>query len=147
MIAVAMSLFSFAGPRPTSLGTTDGKLTTCPSSPNCVSSDADGADAEHSIAPLTLADVNVAAAWKAARDTVAGTARTVIVTEEEGYLHAESTSALMGYVDDLELDLRASDGIIAVRSASRVGHSDLGANRKRVEALREALAEQGVLID
>ena len=48
-------------------------------------------------------------------------------------------------MDDLELQLRAEDGIIAVRSASRVGYSDFGVNRKRVETLRQALEVAGVV--
>jgi uncharacterized protein (DUF1499 family) len=61
------------------------------------------------------------------------------------YLHAECASAVFGFVDDLELQLRASEGRIAVRSASRLGRSDLGVNRRRVEALRSELARQGVV--
>ena len=65
--------------------------------------------------------------------------------ETDDYLHAECRSALFGFVDDLELHLRASDGIIAVRSASRLGYGDLGVNRRRVESLRSALARQDMV--
>ncbi len=71
--------------------------------------------------------------------------RARIVEETEDYLHAECRSALFGFVDDLELQLRPSESIIAVRSASRLGYSDFGVNRRRVEALRESLAGRGVL--
>jgi uncharacterized protein (DUF1499 family) len=71
--------------------------------------------------------------------------RTRIVTETADYLHAECRSALLGFVDDLELHLRPDEGIIAVRSASRLGYSDLGVNRRRVEGLRTSLIERGVL--
>jgi uncharacterized protein (DUF1499 family) len=139
---VAMSLFACAGRRPSTLGTSDGRLAACPSSPNCVSSDA--ADASHRVAPFELA-VPAAQAWTALREAVAALPRTRIVRDADGYLHAECRSALLGFVDDLELQLRATERQIAVRSASRLGHSDLGVNRRRVEALRAALAARGVL--
>ena len=126
----AMLVAGCAGPRPTDLGPREGGLAPCPDSPNCVSSSA--TDDLHTIAAL-------AGGWQAARDAVAAMPRTVIVTEREGYLHAECTTPLMGYIDDLEL-LQASDGVISVRSASRVGYGDMDANRNRVEALRAALA-------
>jgi len=139
---VAMSLFGCAGRRPSTLGISDARLAPCPSSPNCVSSDA--ADAGHAIAPFDLA-LPAAQAWAAVREAVAELPRTRIVTDAEGYLHAECRSALWGFVDDLELQLRPSEGRIAVRSASRLGHSDLGVKRRRVETLRGALAAHGVL--
>ena len=71
--------------------------------------------------------------------------RTRIVTETDDYLHAECRSAFFGFVDDLELHLRPTQGIIAVRSAARLGHSDFGVNRKRVENLRALLHRQGVI--
>jgi len=145
MITLAMALFSCAGTRPTDLGERDGRLAPCPSSPNCVSSDADASDTGHHVAPFVLAASDPAAAWKAAREAVAALERTEIVSEGEGYLHAEVTSALMGFVDDLELHLRPDHGIIAVRSASRVGYGDMGVNRRRVEALRDELERQGVV--
>ncbi len=139
---VAMSLFGCAGRRPSTLGVSDARLAACPSSPNCVSSEA--ADEPHAVAPFELA-VPAARAWSAVREAVAELARTRIVTDAEGYLHAECRSALLGFVDDLELYLRPSEGRIEVRSASRLGHSDLGVNRRRVETLRAALAARGVL--
>jgi uncharacterized protein (DUF1499 family) len=112
---------------------TGGRLAPCPRSPNCVSSDA--ADAEHGIAPLALA----------AREAVAALPRTRIVSEGGDSLHAECRSALFRFVDDLELQLRPAEGVIAVRSASRIGYSDLGVNRRRVEALRSALRARGAV--
>jgi uncharacterized protein (DUF1499 family) len=125
-----------------SLGVVDGRLAPCPASPNCVSSDA--AEARHAIAPLALA-VAVPDAWRAAREAVAALPRTRIVTETGDYLHAECRSALFRFVDDVELHLRPAEGVIAVRSASRVGYGDLGVNRRRVEALRSALRARGAL--
>ncbi len=144
VLVVGLSLVSCAGTRPQDLGTKGGRLAPCPDSPNCVSSDAEAGDEVHHIAALVLSG-DAADGWRAARETVAGIERTTIVSEPEGYLHAECTSATMRYVDDLELHLRADQGIIAVRSASRVGYGDMGVNRARVEALRARLAERGVV--
>jgi uncharacterized protein (DUF1499 family) len=65
--------------------------------------------------------------------------RITIVTVDETYLHAEVRSAIFRFVDDTEFHLRASDGIIAIRSAARTGYGDLGVNRKRIEKIREVL--------
>lgn len=77
--------------------------------------------------------------------TVAGLPRTAIVMQTDDYLHAECSSALFGFVDDLELHLRPEQNLIAVRSAARLGRSDFGVNRKRVENLRSLLRQQSVV--
>jgi len=137
-----MPLFSIRGKRPTGIGVRGSQLAPCPASPNCVCSDE--SDAEHAIAALRLA-VPAAEAWAASKQAVLALPRTEIVTEHQDYLHAECVSALFGFVDDLELHLRPKAGLIGVRSASRVGYSDFGVNRKRVEAIRAALASRGVV--
>ena len=137
-----MPLLSLGGSRPANLGVRDGRLAPCPASPNCVSSDA--ADGDHAVEPLRLA-LPAEKAWRAIREAVAALPRTAFVTETDDYLHAECQSALLGFVDDLELHLRPTEGIVAVRSASRLGHSDLGVNRKRVEGLRVTLRSRGIL--
>ncbi|HEY5717459.1 MAG TPA: DUF1499 domain-containing protein, partial [Motiliproteus sp.] len=60
----------------------------------------------------------------------------VLVRVQDDYLAATFTSSLFGFVDDLEARLELDKQQIQLRSASRVGHSDLGANRTRVELLR-----------
>ena len=110
----------------------DGRLAACPSSPNCVGSENVAAgDVQHGIAPLSLV-------WDDARlaDVVTALGGE-IVQREDGYMHATFTSRIFRFVDDVEL--RADGARTQVRSASRVGHSDLEANRKRVELLRERL--------
>lgn len=59
---------------------------------------------------------------------------------EPDYLYAQYTTPLMKYVDDVEFWFDPVKGAVQVRSASRIGQSDLGANRKRIEAVRAALA-------
>jgi uncharacterized protein (DUF1499 family) len=63
--------------------------------------------------------------------------RVKLVAAEENYLYAQFTSRWLGFVDDVEFYLQEGKGAIEVRSASRLGESDLGANRQRIESLRE----------
>jgi uncharacterized protein (DUF1499 family) len=98
----------------------------------------DDADGSHHVAPFRLQALPEQA-WEAVRQAVMQLPRTRIVAEGPGYLHAECKSAVFRFVDDLQLQLRKQEGIIAVRSASRLGHSDFGVNRKRVETLRAVL--------
>jgi uncharacterized protein (DUF1499 family) len=129
------SLFHFSGPRPSDLGVKDGQLKACPGSPNCVSSQS--RDAEHSIAPIATTNP------KATLDRIAALIKAddsaKIITCADDYINAEYTSALMGFVDDVEFWANADADQIEVRSASRLGESDLGVNRKRIEAIRTAL--------
>jgi len=137
-----MPLFSCSGTRPATLGINAGKFAPCPSTPNCVSSD--GADSAHAIPAFQLV-VPPAEAWRVLRATLESLPRVQIVSVTDDYIHAECSSAFFGFVDDLELHLRASQNIIAVRSASRLGHSDFGVNRKRVEKMRGLLTQRGVI--
>ena len=73
------------------------------------------------------------------KDALKKMARTEIITETENYLYAECTSFLFRFTDDLEVYVDSEKKLIHFRSASRVGHSDLGANRKRVENLKSLL--------
>jgi len=139
---IVMSLFSCSGTRPVNLGIKEGRLAPCPSTPNCVSSDA--ADSAHAIAAFQLVAPPVES-WRALRATLGSLPRTQIVTVTDDYIHAECSSAIFGFVDDLELHLRPSQNSIAVRSAARLGHSDFGVNRKRVENLRGVLTQRGVI--
>ncbi len=114
----------------------------CPASPNCVSSD--DPDPSHRVAVFDLA-VPAADAWRVALEVVKGLPRTAVVEATDNYLRAECASAIFQFVDDLELELRPGEVIIAVRSASRTGRSDFGVNRRRVERLRDALRDRGVV--
>ncbi len=114
----------------------------CPASPNCVSSDAQ--DELHTIAPFEL-NVPADQAWAEIKATIMQLSRTHVVSETDGYLHAESRSLLFRFVDDLQFQLREQEGIIAVYSASRVGHSDFGVNRQRIEELRQQLMQRGII--
>ncbi len=129
---------AFAGNRPENIGVTDGKLASCPESANCVVSQ--GGDAEHAIAPIT---------YQGDRDTarknlisILGVVpRTQIVEENDSYLLVESESRLMGFVDDTEFYLPEGENVIHTRAAARMGESDLGVNRRRVEQIRLAMQD------
>ena len=125
----------FAGKRPTNLGVTEGRLAAPKKSPNCVSSQADPSDAEHYIAPIGFSG-SPADAIAALRKVVEGTGRTLVVKHEGNYLYAEFTSKLMGFVDDVEFYASEKEGVIHVRSASRLGRRDFGVNRMRIESIR-----------
>ncbi len=113
------------------------RLAPCPGSPNCVSSRETHPDRR--VEPLAAPEGAIAAARRA----IEKMPRARVVEEEsEAYLRAEFRSRLFGFVDDLELALDREAGVLEVRSASRVGHSDLGANRRRVEELRARLADE-----
>lgn len=124
--------------RPQRLGVVNGRLHECPASPNCVCSITAGG--EHGIAPLTFSDD-----WPTAKarllKVVKSLPRARVVTDSDVYLHIECTSLLFRFVDDLEFLAEPTTGIIHVRSASRVGHSDLGVNRHRVESIRSRFAK------
>lgn len=114
-----------------------GRLLPCPSSPNCVSSQAQ--DASQRVNPLRPPG-DPRDAMRSLRRVVESMPRTRLVTATDTYLHVECRSRIFRFVDDLDLLLDPEEGIVHVRSASRLGHSDLGVNRQRVEAIREALA-------
>ncbi len=129
----------FAGKRPSYLGVTEGKLARTKSTPNCVASQADPADAGHYIAPLKYSGSAVEA-MAALRKVVDATEGTLVVRHEANYLNAEYKSKLLGFVDDVEFYASEKEGVIHVRSASRLGRRDFGVNRARIESIREQFA-------
>ena len=131
-----MSLFSFSGKRPDNLGVTQGKLLACPSTPNCVCSQADPSDKEHFIEPIASSGKAPGDAIASLKAIIEGMERSTINEATDSYLYAEFSSKLMGFVDDVEFYAEPS-GQIQVRAAARLGKSDLGVNRKRVDTIRE----------
>jgi uncharacterized protein (DUF1499 family) len=134
-VLAIMVLFNLFSRRPANLGPVDGKLLPCPSSPNCVSTFA--MDDAHKIEPLSFTDSPDAAMGRL-KTVLLLKPRVKIVTATDTYLHVEFTTWLMRYLDDVEFLLDAEKKQIHFRSASRLGYSDLGANRRRMEAIRRA---------
>ena len=135
-LPVFLAALSLMSRRPDTLGVTEGRLASCPSSPNCVSSRAE--DPRHRIAPLAI-DGPPDRAMERLEEALSSIPRIAVVTREGDYLRAEATSGLFRFVDDLEFLLDRDEGVIHVRSASRAGHGDLGVNRRRMERIRQAL--------
>lgn len=123
----------FAGKRPSNLGIRNGRFVPCPGTPNCVSSQSQ--DAQHKIEPLTYRSTPTVAIANL-KKVVQRMPRTRVIQSTSDYLYAEFKSAIMGFVDDVEFYLDKQAKLIHVRSASRLGQSDLGVNRNRVEAIR-----------
>lgn len=138
IVVVLMASRMVGAGRPPYLGLRDGRLAACPASPNCVCSQS--GDASHQIDPISFSGTTQEAIV-AIKEAVALMPRMRVVTQadSQGYLHAEARSRLFGFVDDVEFWFDEPNQRIHVRSASRVGYSDLGVNRERVEVLRQKL--------
>jgi uncharacterized protein (DUF1499 family) len=133
LLLPAVLLIGCSGTRPAGLGAQDGKLLPCPSSPNCVSSQAP--DEGHRTAPLPYTGP-ARDAWSRLTGIIASLPRAKVMTDSDTYLHVEFRSLVFRFVDDVEFLADDDAKVIHVRSASRVGHSDLGANRRRIETIR-----------
>jgi len=141
---VAARFGAFSGRPPEGLGVRDGKLKPPSSTPNSVSSQAalwpeHARRADAMIAPLALAGDGPATIAKLAQ-IIEGIDGARIVERRPDYVYAQFTTRLMRFVDDVEFWFDPAAGVIQVRSASRIGRSDLGVNRARIEALRARLA-------
>jgi uncharacterized protein (DUF1499 family) len=124
-------LVACSGEFPGNLGVKNGKLAACPGSPNCVSSQM--ADTGHFIAPLAFRDdPNVA--FARVKEILKHRNDTTTIEEGRGYIRVEFRTRL--FVDDGEFLLDPEQRAIHVRSASRLGYSDLGKNRSRMEEIR-----------
>jgi uncharacterized protein (DUF1499 family) len=130
---VWFALLSALARRPAGLGATGDRLGGMPTTPNAVGSQTD--DPAYHVDSLAFQG-DPARAWQRLQQVVRRQPRTAVVTVNDRYLHAEARSLLFRFTDDLEFLLQSDVGRIDVRSASRVGHSDLGVNRARVEAIR-----------
>jgi len=131
----------FSGTRPDNLGVHEARLAPPKRTPNNVNSQVDkNADAEHYIEPLRYTG-DARQAWAALRQVIDGMQRVKVITSDPNYLYAEFSTKLMGFVDDTEFYLDEKAGVIHVRSASRLGRSDFGVNRGRIESIRAKLAQ------
>lgn len=123
----------FAGTRPDNIGLTSGKLAPCPNSPNCVNSQSQ--DAVHQIEAIAY-NSTPEKAIENLKSIIKSLPRTKIITETTNYIYAEFSTQLMGFVDDVEFYINPEKQQIEIRSASRLGESDLGLNRQRIEIIR-----------
>jgi len=119
----------FSWKRPSNLGVRDGRLAPCKRTPNCVSSQADPSDRTHYVAPIGFAG-----SMQALRSALAELPLATVIEAKGDYLYAEFRTPILRFVDDVEF--LKGDGVLHVRSASRLGRRDFNANRNRVEQLR-----------
>ena len=112
-------------------------LAPCPSSPNCVSTPSE--DKGHAIAPIPF-EYSVEEAKARLLAVIRSLPRTRIVETDGAYVRVEVVSRIFRFVDDVEFYLDGDAGLIQFRSASRLGYSDLGANRRRMEKMRSAFS-------
>jgi uncharacterized protein (DUF1499 family) len=113
-------------------------LDPCPKTPNCVSTQAPADDRAHAM-PAIPFTIPTQAVVHAIMDVIAEQKRARVVSRDTLYLHAEFRSRVFRFVDDVEFVVDPVDHILHFRSASRVGRSDFGANRKRMEELSRLL--------
>lgn len=128
-LVLTLALFHLVGPVPADLGVHDGALAPCPSPAHCARVDWPVADPAAALAALV--------------PQLQAAPRTDIVERSGGYVHATASSALFGFVDDLELYADPAHGVLQARSVSRLGDSDLGVNGRRLAALQEQLPLKG----
>ncbi len=124
-----------------SLGLDKGHLSPCPASNNCVVSQ--NADAKHAIDPIAY-HLDRDTAKEVLLKVLTVVPRTEVIEQTDNYIHALSKSRIFKFTDDVEFYLPANESVIHVRSASRVGESDLGVNRRRVEQIRLALRDLNI---
>jgi uncharacterized protein (DUF1499 family) len=117
-------------------GRSKGELTACTSGkPNCVSTQSEP-DSDFYIAPINSENILETWAQLLKRFPELGLE---IVKQTDTYVHATAQTPLLKFIDDVEFLLDANKGVIQMKSESRVGYSDLGANRKRLEKIRSKL--------
>lgn len=138
LVSTTLALAACGGKPPPNLGIREGKLSDCPNKPNCVSSQA--SSKEHYVEPINL-EASVHDIQRALLSVVPEMEGARLVTAEPFYIRVEFTSKTMGFVDDVEFLIEPLSNIVHLRSASRLGYSDLGVNRKRVEDIRSRLSQ------
>jgi uncharacterized protein (DUF1499 family) len=140
LLTCTLAVFGCAGKPSSNLGVTNGRLSPCPKSPNCVSSQS--TEADHFIESLYYTGTKE----KAKEILIAliqSMKRAKIVTITEDYIHAEFSSRIFRFVDDVEFLFDEQNKRVHLRSASRIGYSDLGVNRKRIETIRAKFINLG----
>ncbi len=144
IILIGLLFLTGCSGKMTKLGINDDNLTECPSSPNCVNSQAN--DNDHHI-PAILFNGTTMEANTQLLKTLNELKRTKIVVKQNNYIRVEFVSALFRFIDDVEFYFPKTDEkktTIEVRSASRTGYSDFGANRKRIEQIRSLLQKKTI---
>jgi len=130
---LVLVIYTYPSKTPDNIGLKEGRLSPCPSSPNCVSSTA--TDAEHAIAPIKASGTRAEVMDKLSR-IISSMSGAKIIRIKGPYLHAELRSKVFRFVDDVEFYFDEGRHVLEVRSAARLGYSDFSVNRKRMERIR-----------
>ena len=125
-------------PQPVTLANPGQAIWPCPNTPNCVSTEA--TDRRHAMSPLPFRG-SAEAAQESARSALLQEPRTRLVVERPGYLRVEARSRLLRFVDDVEVVVDSAAKVVRFRSASRLGRSDLGVNRARMQRFSRRFLE------
>lgn len=136
---VLIRIWARSAGRPADLGVRDGRLAPCPGTPNCVSTTSRDPGRRMDVLRFEGAEAEARAGLVRALQAFPGIR---VVRNEPGYVAAEATVSVFGFVDDVEFLLDAAAGRIDFRSASRLGRSDLGVNRKRMARITRRFAEE-----
>ena len=126
LLAPVLMLFHLVGPLPYDLGVNNGALSPCTTPAHCARQNWSSSRPESDFASIVA--------------YVKEMPRTEVIEQTNHYIHAEASSALFGFVDDLELLLDVSNGSIQARSVSRLGDSDLGVNANRLRELQSLVS-------
>ena len=132
-----MAFLSFSGKRPSNLGINNGALAPIPDSPNAVSTESENPNQKFE--PIPLGTLTSSEMIQRIESIVESLPRTTIVEKTDNYLYVEFRSLVFRFVDDVEFYVDENNDCVRFRSASRVGHSDLGANRSRMAKIVELL--------
>jgi uncharacterized protein (DUF1499 family) len=132
---IFLTLLGYMSRRGEALGMVQGRLHKCPAKPNCVCSEYPD-DTAHYIEPLLYSEMSNADTLKILKETIQELGG-VVQKETDTYLAAAFSSTLFGFVDDLEGRIDSRHNVLHIRSASRVGYSDLGLNTRRTERIRD----------
>ncbi len=125
------------------VGIENQKLKPCPESPNCIVSQYPS-DTQHFLEPWHYS-VSHKRFREKLLELLQETKRVHIEKQSEEYVHATFKIPVFGFVDDVEFYLPKIEQVVHYRSASRVGHSDLGVNKRRMDNIRKTLVRRGAL--
>ena len=128
-------VWAHSAPRPANLGLTDGRLTPCPPTPNCVASEQ---AAQAQLMPPLRYATSQEAAKERLIEIVQGLPRTRFIADQGPYMAAEFRTPVIGFIDDVEFRFDDTAKVIHFRSASRLGRHDLGVNRERMDVISNA---------
>lgn len=142
---VAISLVWLSKNQPSTaevnIGVESGHFAPCPETPNCVSTQADPQDAPHYVEPIPFSgEREQLLAYLA--DWIRTQERAEVISRSDNYLHAVFASRTFGFKDDLEIFIPDGSKHVHIRSAARVGRSDMGVNRARYETVRDLLSKR-----